>query len=132
MNRSIRTPSKRCPYQGGEEDRSIEPQTVTDPKVECGLELYLNLVPKSLRPVHIKHRRSHTLITVRTHLGQRLLGLPLGPGRCSLVDLCAIFSFLYLKIKKFKNICWFGNISKMGACRPLARRQDPSINFFYR
>ena len=33
-------------------------------------------------------------------------------------SLRALFSFLYLKIKKFKNICRFGNISKIGVCRP--------------
>ena len=33
----------------------------------------------------------------------------------------SFFSFLYLK----KNICWFGNISKIGACRPPTGRQGP-------
>ena len=35
------------------------------------------------------------------------------------------FSFLYLKIKKFKNICWFGKIMEIRVCRPVGRRQEP-------
>jgi len=35
------------------------------------------------------------------------------------------FFFIFKNKRNFKNICWFGNISKMGACRPVEGRQGP-------
>ena len=60
-----------------------------------------------------------------------LLWTHAGPGRCEHMLAAAaglrtaFFSFLYLKIKKIKNICRFGNILKIGACRPATGRRGP-------
>jgi len=40
------------------------------------------------------------------------------------VQACDFFIFIFKNKKNFKNICQFGKIVEMGACRPVAGRQD--------